>query len=424
MLGNHAVTTILFALATGYRDRALNVLAESDEIDEDARGMLWEAITQDEDASRAARRLGDALRCLGAERQVVNECYRTAFYTGDGWKRLSGNELYAFFVANRAGAPLDKWVHYFPIYDRYLMAFRRRPVRVLEIGVYRGGGLDMLERYLGPEAHIVGIDTDPVARDAAGDQHIVELGDQADSEFLQAVVDRHGPFDVVIDDGGHSMRQQTASIAALFPRLNDGGVYLVEDTHTSYWSEYADQGDGEMTFIDWCKTRIDDLHAYHFSSSALVPPWQTDVTAIHVYDSVVVFEKGRHEPPFSEVTGTKEFITQTRTLSAIQLELVATRDAAIARADELEVRASAAEARVRTDLAALGDEVRILRGELAEIRQKAARTSDDLARTVAELGEANAALYGSWGIIREMRQSASWKVTAPLRGAKRAIRRQ
>ena len=53
------------------------------------------------------------------------------------------------------------------------------------------------------------------------------------------MVDRYGPFDIIIDDGGHTMEQQIASIETLFPALNEGGVYLCEDTHTSYWESTA-----------------------------------------------------------------------------------------------------------------------------------------------------------------------------------------
>ena len=291
MLGSDDITNVLHALATGFPDRAVNIVAMSDEINEEERAVLWGALTRDEDPSKQARHFGDAMRSLGAERQFVNECYRVAFYAGDDWKALSTNPLYSFFTANRAGYPLDKWVHYFPIYDRHLAHYRGLPVRVLEIGVYRGGGLALLRHYLGPDAKLVGIDIDEAARNAARDYE-VELGDQADPEFLRRVSEKHGPFDIVIDDGGHTMVQQVTSVETLFPLLRDEGTYLVEDCHTSYWTEYADQGPEGPTFIEWAKVRIDDLNAYHYSKSEqLRAPWQTCLDGLHIYDSVVVLTK-------------------------------------------------------------------------------------------------------------------------------------
>jgi hypothetical protein len=385
VLGSEAITNILHALSTGFLDRAINLVAMSGEITEDERAVLWGALTADQDRSAQARRFGDALRSLGAERQFVNECYRVAFYAGDDWKALSTNPLYAFFTANRAGYPLDKWIHYFPIYERHLERYRGMPVRVLEIGVYRGGGLEMLRHYLGPDARLVGIDIDEVARDAARGYE-VELGDQADSDFLSRVAEKHGPFDIVIDDGGHTMHQQIVSVETLFPLLQVGGTYLVEDCHTSYWPQYADQGPEGQTFIEWAKARIDDLNAYHFSRSEhLVSPWQTCVDGIHVYDSVVVLTKTRHTAPFSELSGNSEFINYPRQMGAIHLEMLATRDAAITRAASLEAEGERSR-----------EELRLLRSDL----------------------------LGSWAIIRKMRRSKSWKLMAPIRRLKSLLARQ
>jgi len=407
VLSNDSVTNVLYALATGFLDRAVNIIAMSDEITEDERAVLWHALTADKDRSGQARLFGDALRSLGAERDFVNECYRVAFYAGDDWKALSGNPLYAFFTANRSGYPLDKWIHYFPIYERHLDRYRGLPVRVLEIGVYRGGGLELLRHFLGPDAYLVGIDIDEVARAAVGGRHPVEIGDQADPEFLRRVAEEHGPFDIVVDDGGHTMRQQVVSVETLFPLLREDGTYLVEDCHTSYWPEFADQGPAGQSFIEWVKARIDDLHAYHFSlSEQLESPWQTDLDGLHVYDSVVVLNKNRRPAPFGELSGTKEFINYGRGIGIVHLELLATRDAAIVRAADLEAGAERSR-----------DEVRVLRSELAGVRIDLESLREEHDQTCSDLA-------GSWEIIREMRQSRSWKLTAPIRRLKSILTRR
>jgi hypothetical protein len=398
------MASVLLAVATGDSGRARDIIANTDELDDDARAVLADAVAQDASGSSLAQALGDALRSLGAERHLVNECYRTAFYGGDGWAELSGNPLFAFFLANKGGSPLDKWVHYFPIYERHLAVYRGRPIRVLEIGVYRGGGLKLLSHYLGPQARLVGIDIDRAARLAARPMH-VEIGDQADADFLKAVSDKHGPFDVIVDDGGHTMRQQVVSVETLFPLMADGGTYIVEDCHTSYWPEYSDQPPGDPTFLEWSKARMDDLHAYHFSTSRdLQRPWQTDLVGLHVYDSVVVLDKAHRAPPFCELSGTKEFITQDRLSGARELEVLASRDAALARIEEVETRAVEVEAEaLRTEAS---------RAELEDLRKQSAKSK-----------QTESDLLGSWGMIREMRRSKSWQLTAPLRRVKSIFRR-
>jgi hypothetical protein len=435
LLSDDAVAIVLYSLATGIPDRAVNVVAMSEELDEPERAVLWAALTSSDDRSEQARRFGDALRSLGAPRPSVNEAYRSAFYSGEAWKALSVNPLVAYFTANRGGSPLDKWIHYFPIYERHLATFRGSSARLLEIGVYRGGGLEMLSHYLGPSARIVGIDIDDAARSVAG-RHVVEIGDQEDPVFLAGVVERHGPFDIVIDDGGHSMRQQIRSVETLFPLLAEGGVYLVEDSHTSYWPSYLDPDDLAATFVGWVKDRLDDLHAYHHSTELdLAEPWQTNLVGVHAYDSVVVLDKAERYAPFSEVSGTNDYINTAREASAVNVELLATRQVAMDRAeeaegeaarriDEAERRLADAEARAHEAEEAAHDEVRILRAELVSAGQNAARARADLDLTKAELDETSSKLLGSWEILREMRRSRSWQMTAPLRRLKDILGRR
>jgi hypothetical protein len=442
VLSRSSLTSILYSIATGYTDRAVELLVASDEIADDERELLTGAVLADDDCSAQARGLGDALRSLGADQHLANECYRAAFYAGEDWKTLSLNPLYAFFAANRGGNPLDKWIHYFEIYDRHLAKYRGRPVRVLEIGVYRGGGLEMLRHYLGPEAYLVGIDIDEVAL-AAARGYKVELGDQADPEFLRCVSEKHGPFDIVIDDGGHTMRQQIASVEALFPLLNEAGTYLIEDCHTSYWPAYADQGPDGKTFIEWVKDRIDDLNAYHHSQlQDFVSPWQTHLDGLNIYDSVVVLSKRRRAAPFSELTGTKEYINYDRNTGALHLELLATRDAAvarvakadadIARVEEIESQAAARVADAESQAAARVDDAESLADELmADMDYLTESDSSELWQLHSDLeglrsehSRTHSDLLGAWQIIRELRHSTSWKVTEPLRRGKSFLTRR
>jgi hypothetical protein len=425
LLSGDAVAVVLHSIVTGFSERAINVVAMSEEIEEPERAVLWAALGDPNDPSDQARRFGDALRSLSAPNIIVNEAYRAAFYASDRWKALSENPLFAYFAANRSGTALDKWVHYFPIYERHLARFRGSRARVLEIGVYRGGGLDLLRHYLGAEANLVGIDIDPSVRDTLAGRHIVEVGDQEDAPFLAEVAERHGSFDVVIDDGGHTMPQQITSVETLFPTIAEGGVYIVEDCHTSFWSDYADPEDPSRTFVGWAKARLDDLHAYHYSVELdLADPWQTDLSAVHVYDSVVVLDKAHRFAPFSEITGTSDYLNVNRGAAIANVELLATREVALQTAREAEAEASRLNAEVEARQEASQDELRILRAELVAANQQAALLRSDLDTTREELSDTNAKLHGSWAILQEMRQSKSWQVTAPIRRVKSFVRRK
>ncbi|BAX99809.1 putative methyltransferase [Mycobacteroides stephanolepidis] len=152
---------------------------------------------------------------------------------------------------------VHKLRHYLPIYE-HAMA---RTERLLEIGVDRGGSLQMWRTYL-PDATIVGLDINPGSARYDNPQcgiH-VRVGDQTDTAFLGRVVDEFGPFDTVLDDGGHTPKQMISSFQYLFPRLKPGGVYIVEDVCANYWTVYRDQRE---SFIDFTKWLMDAMHAHY-----------------------------------------------------------------------------------------------------------------------------------------------------------------
>jgi hypothetical protein len=200
--------------------------------------------------------------------------------------------LWAGFLDNQ-GRLIHKWAHYFPVYERHFARYVNRPCVFWEIGVSEGGSLQLWKRYLGPYAQVVGIDIDPRCR-FAEEQIAVRIGDQSDTGFLQDVIDEFGSPDVVLDDGSHLMHHLAATFRYLYPRLAPDGIYMVEDLHTAYWDEYGGGLGHPESFIELAKRHIDDLNADH-ARGALAPSDFTATTlSIHFYDSVSVFERGRH----------------------------------------------------------------------------------------------------------------------------------
>jgi hypothetical protein len=403
-----SLSDLLYAIATGHRDRAKGLVYTHEDLTDDDRALL-RPIVEDERASTTelARRVGDALREAGHSEGLVNECYRLAFYASGRSTEMSGNPLYAYFLAHRTGRLLDKWVHYFDVYDRHLSPWRGRSPRVLEIGVYQGGSLDLWEHYLGPGAVLVGVDVDEAAIRMADPGRTIVLGDQADPEFLASVVAQYGPFDIIIDDGGHTMEQQIVSIEALFPTLAEGGVYLCEDTHTSYWDSHGGGLHREGTFMEWVKARVDDLHAYHRPDPAH-PVWADLVDGLHCYDSVVVLDKRHRYAPFCENAGGSDFVYVPRHTKALVGEMLATRDAALRDLDAS-----------RNDG---GEDLRIAAGELAALRPRASELESELRRIDEELTITRNDLLEAWEQMRAMRHTLSWRITAPLRVVRRAGR--
>lgn len=200
---------------------------------------------------------------------------------------------------------VHKWAHYLPIYERLLSPNRSRPIRMLEIGVYKGGSLEMWRRYLHPSSLIVGIDINPSCKQYEDpDRNVhVRIGSQADPEFLANVADEFGPFNVILDDGSHRSAHMVTTFQHMFDSVAEGGVYVVEDIHADYWPSFRDS---PMSFVDFTKFLIDAMHAHYLvieresdlrvgnasrCLSVEVPSITTHLGGIEFYDSVAVFHR-------------------------------------------------------------------------------------------------------------------------------------
>lgn len=185
-----------------------------------------------------------------------------------------------------------KWLHYFWIYNTHFSRFRNSDVRIVEFGVDHGGSLQMWKHYFGKKCHIFGIDIQEECKAAEEEQIDILIGDQSSKQFLHDIVKKIGRVDIVIDDGGHTMAQQINTFEVMYPLVSAIGVYVVEDTHTSYWHEYNGGYKNKKSFIEYSKSFIDMLHAWHSESKDLYPTEFTKTTnSIHFYDSVLVLEK-------------------------------------------------------------------------------------------------------------------------------------
>jgi hypothetical protein len=204
------------------------------------------------------------------------------------------------------GRLVNKWDHYFEIYDRHFSKFRGKNINLLEIGISHGGSLQLWKKYFGEEVKIYAIDVNPECKKFEDDQVKIFIGSQSNPDFLRTVVKDIPKLDIIIDDGGHTMKQQIVSFEVLFKNLLPDGVYLCEDTHTSYWYEYGGGLHKKGTFVEYAKSLIDYINAWYVNYSRTVQPNDVtkNVNSIHFYDSIIVFDKtSDRNPPFSIMRG-------------------------------------------------------------------------------------------------------------------------
>lgn len=193
------------------------------------------------------------------------------------------------------------WKHnYMPVYQQWFEPLRHKPVRLLEIGVggydkplQGGDSLRVWKSYF-RKGSITGIDIYDKSALAEERIHIYK-GDQADEKFLREVSGKEGPFDIVIDDGSHIQSHIIKSYEVLFPLLSAGGIYVIEDTQTSYRPAFEGSTKEMNTVNSAMNYFINKVHpinqAEWIKEDASHEILQNDIAAIAFYHNLIFVKK-------------------------------------------------------------------------------------------------------------------------------------
>ncbi|PWL32396.1 MAG: hypothetical protein DCO96_02315 [Fluviicola sp. XM-24bin1] len=148
--------------------------------------------------------------------------------------------------------------NFIELYNRHLTPLQDSAHRLLEIGIFNGASHKMWKCYF-DSAEVYGIDIKQKPWVEKLGIHTY-LADQANREHLQTFIDSSGGmFDVIIDDGGHYMDHQQVSLGFLFQHLNEGGLYIIEDVHTSIPAYYKGFGQDSTLSNTTLKVFVDYL---------------------------------------------------------------------------------------------------------------------------------------------------------------------
>ena len=184
---------------------------------------------------------------------------------------------------------------YFDVYEDHFSKFRGKNITFVEIGVFNGGSLKIWKNYFGSSSRIIGIDINPECKKFANDGIEIHIGNQSDPLFWENFFKEVGNVDIILDDGGHTNLDQIITTVKCVDKINDGGVLMVEDTHTSYINEYNSKE--SFSFVNFSKKIIDDINHkagihefekknkdffFNFSLNDLI-------YSSHFYESIIVF---------------------------------------------------------------------------------------------------------------------------------------
>ena len=179
-----------------------------------------------------------------------------------------------------------KHTNYFAIYEKLFSEFRGKPITFVEIGVLGGGSLFMWREYFGTSARIIGVDLNPGAKKWEAHGFEIYIGDQEDVNFWSKTSDDIGIIDIVLDDGGHTYGQQIVTTHCLLSSIRDGGMLVVEDTHSSYMNGF---GPRKYSFINYVKNKIDEvnLRSAEGEKSSDV---NSHIWSVECFESIVAFK--------------------------------------------------------------------------------------------------------------------------------------
>lgn len=202
----------------------------------------------------------------------------------------------------------DKWgTHFYtPHYQHHFAPFRDKPVTLIEIGV--GGYADpnsgarslrMWKKYF-PLGNIYALDIHD--KSALQEKRIrIFKGSQVDRTVLHEMVEETGEPDLIVDDGSHLNEHVIETFKVLFPLLKQGGIYVVEDTQTSYWPKFGGNSDDlnhAPTLMNFFKQLVDGLNHVEYIRPGFEPSYfDKHIVSIHFYHNLIFIYKGMNEEP-------------------------------------------------------------------------------------------------------------------------------
>ena len=152
----------------------------------------------------------------------------------------------------------SKCHQFLDFYENAFKDYRHKEIKILEIGIDKGASIAMLREYF-TKAEIHATDVIQSYLENIENKKLYNVKcnylDQSNKESLEKYFDDHGTFDIIIDDGSHKMSHQKLTFNVCMDKgLNENGIYVLEDLHTSLLSQYP-----KSLYIDEEPTSLDML---------------------------------------------------------------------------------------------------------------------------------------------------------------------
>lgn len=181
----------------------------------------------------------------------------------------------------------SKHEKYFDVYDQIFERFRDKKITFVEVGVLNGGSLEIWKEYFHKDSRIIGIDLNPECKKLEQKGVEIFIGDQSSDVFWDDFFKKVGKVDILLDDGGHTNLQQIVTIVKSVKNINDDGLIITEDTHSSYMSKFGNPS--KYSFINFAKRLIDDVNYKFPNLDRFKNSLNNFIYSITFFESLVVF---------------------------------------------------------------------------------------------------------------------------------------
>ncbi|MBJ7880576.1 class I SAM-dependent methyltransferase [Gelidibacter salicanalis] len=229
--------------------------------------------------------------------------YKACFYLNNL------NEIAKIHKTDKAGGH-----HYAQHYQHHFNSYRFKRINLLEIGVggytdpYLGANSLRMWKTFFPLAKIYALDI--YDKSFLQERRIkIYKGSQDDKQLLEKIAQEASGFDLIIDDGSHINEHVIATFQYLFPKLRIGGIYVIEDTQTSYWEDYGGSSENlnkQGTIYHYFKSLIDSLNNVEFVIDNYEKTYyDKHIVSMHFYHNMIFIYKGINDKKSNFVVNNK-----------------------------------------------------------------------------------------------------------------------
>lgn len=187
------------------------------------------------------------------------------------------------------------------VYDRVLSPLKYQVKTFMEIGVFNGDSI-MLWRDFFENAKIIGIEKFlENTLNAVGDVNLNRIKllkfDCSLEEDLKKLSSLYSDVDIILDDASHKMLDQQLTFSYLFSSLKSGGVYIIEDLHTSFEVNMSDKA--AFGWGDPTKTLTLDMLTGYQNNGKLKSDYISDSNLEYLENNIKSVEIYQNRPDWS-----------------------------------------------------------------------------------------------------------------------------